>query len=298
MNETTLHALAFARHGHPVFPLWWPVQGQDGRACCACGNAECIKSAAKHPHGRIAPHGPQSATTDSGVIKHWFGYILPDANLGVVTDQLIVVDVDPRDGGDESLAALEREHLDFPLTWRSLTGGGGEHIIFARPDGVEAGCVTAKIEKNPPLGSGIDIRARGGYIVAPPSRHISGRVYAWSVNHHPKDVGPLAVAPDWLIERLKTRATPDDGEPHVEPIGSDVWAGLMWRPITEYQDMAAAKISGHLFAHGCDYQLVLGLMHSWNSTWCKPALGGQELKGIVDRIARKEAAQRKARLAR
>jgi hypothetical protein len=150
----------------------------------------------------------------------------------------------------------------------------------------------------PPLGPGIDIRARGGYIVAPPSRHICGREYAWSVDHHPQDVS-LAPPPDWLIERLTTsnKAAPhghDDAVQH-EPLPSDVWAKLM-RPITEYRDMAAIRIAGHGFAHGCDYQYVLGFVRSWNSAWCKPPLGYQELKNIVDRIAHKEAARRNARL--
>jgi hypothetical protein len=290
-------ALAFARHGHAVFPLWWPVTGPDGRTWCACGT-DCGRSRAKHPHGRIAPHGPHSATLDSGIIKHWFGYILPDANLAVATDKLVVVDVDPEDGGNESFAALVREHGEFPLTWRTLTGGGGEHIIFACHDGVEIDNVTAKTTKNPPLGPGIDIRARGGYIVAPPSKHISGRPYAWSVDHHPHDV-PLAPAPDWLIERL-TVAVPrgsSDAAQH-EPLPSDEWTKLTRQAISEYRDMAATRIAGHLFAHGCDYQLVLGLAHSWNSAWCKPPLGYQELKDIVDRIALSEATKRKGRLTR
>ena len=75
--------------------------------------------------------GLLSATTESGIIKHWFGYAAPDANLGVRTDKLVVVDKDPRHGGDESFAALEREHGEPPATWRVLTGGGREHVLFA-----------------------------------------------------------------------------------------------------------------------------------------------------------------------
>ena len=49
--------------------------------------------------------------------------------LALLTDKLIVLDIDPRHDGDSSLAELERDH-EFPSTWRVLTGGGGEHIIF------------------------------------------------------------------------------------------------------------------------------------------------------------------------
>src|SRR4029450_11866123 len=98
----------------------------------------------------------------------------PQANLGVRTDKFVVLDIDPRHDGDSSLATLERDH-DFPPTWRAMTGGGGEHIILAAPAGVKIGSTRAS--DNPLLGPGIDIRARDGYIVAVPSRHLSGRAY-------------------------------------------------------------------------------------------------------------------------
>jgi hypothetical protein len=292
MTESVLAtALAFARHGHAVFPVNWPVE-RDGRLFCSCGSDSrgrpCGKNAAKHPYGKLAPHGLLSATTESGIIKHWFGYRAPRANLGVTTDKFVVVDIDPRHGGDESLQALEREHGEMPPTWRVLTGGGGEHVLFACPDGVEILNVSAEMMGDPPFGRGVDIRARGGYIVAPPSRHICGRPYAWSVDHHPQDVS-LAPAPDWLIARLTTRTTtPSPSGSPAEPLASDVWARLTGQPITEYRDMAAARIAGHLFRHSVDYQLVRGLLHAWNSAWCKPPLAFHELNRIVDRIATRE----------
>jgi hypothetical protein len=280
------HALAWARHGHAVFPLWWPVT-HAGQTVCACGRL-CGRQGAKHPHGKLAPHGVHDATRDPKVIKRWFGLAAPDANLAVCTDRLVVIDVDPRHGGDESLRALEREHGELPLTWRALTGGGGEHIIFACPDGAAIANVVAENMQNPPLGPGIDIRARGGYIVGVPSRHISGGVYTWSVDHHPADV-PLAPAPVWLIERLTARRTARSTDAPVGPIPSNIWAQLTRQPISEYRDAAAAKIAGHLFRHWCDYQLVLGLLHAWNSAWCKPPLGYHELTRIINRIANLEA---------
>jgi hypothetical protein len=300
VTTALLTALAFARHGHAVFPVNWPIEHR-GQLICSCGSDRrgrpCGKNAAKHPYGKLAPNGLLSATTETGIVKHWFAYLAPDANLGVTTDKLVVIDIDPRDGGDESFRALEREH-EIPLTWRVLTGGGGEHLVFACPDGVEIANVVAKQMTEPPLGPGIDVRARGGYIVAPPSRHISGRSYAWSVDHHPQHV-PLAPAPDWLIARLTARKTPtsSDGGAPVEPISSDIWAQLTRQPITEYRDMAAARIAGHFFRHGCDYQLVFGMLHAWNTAWCKPPLGYHELQRIIDRIAVREAARIEQELA-
>src|SRR5262249_58193398 len=163
------------RRAKDGFPLWWPVT-HNGQTVCACGRL-CGKQAAKHPHGKLAPHGPNSATDDPDVIERWFGLAVPNANLAVCTDKLVVIDIDPRHGGDESLRALEREHGELPLTWRSLTGGGGEHIIFKAPDNVTISSFSAENEikwgREPPLGPGIDVRARGGHLVAPPPRPTS-----------------------------------------------------------------------------------------------------------------------------
>ncbi len=259
MNAVLATALAFARHGHAVVPVNWPID-QGGKLFCSCGSDNrgrpCGRNAAKHPYGKLAPRGLLSATADAGVIEHWFGYAAPLANIGVVTERLIVIDIDQRHAGDESLEALIREHGDLPPTWRVLTGGGGEHVFFACPNGVDIRSFAAETTDHPPLGRGIDIRAGGGYIIAPPSRHISGRHYAWSVDHHPQDV-KLALPPDWLIRRLtvRTRRTTSSGDHPAEPLSSDVWSQLTRKPITGYRDMAAAKIAGHFFRHSCDYQL-------------------------------------------
>jgi hypothetical protein len=233
-----------------------------------------------------------SATTESGVIKHWFGYEAPDANLGVATDRLLVVDIDPRHSGDESFQALEREHGALPLTWRVLTGGGGEHVLFAAPEDVQITSFAAELMENPPLGTGIDIRARGGYIVAPPSRHISGRPYAWSVDHHPAEV-PLAPPPDWLIERLTARGGSAGDPQAITP--PEVWQRSTGDGVvTEYADTAAAQVAGHLLRRWVDPYLVAGLLHAWNQTYVRPPLPAAELRRILDRIAHLEDRRRDA----
>ena len=294
MTEPALpHALAWARHGHGVFPLHYPVKHND-QVACSCGRL-CGKHAAKHPYAvrGFAPHGCLDATLNPRLIERWFGLCLPNANLGVSTENLVVVDVDPRDGGDESLRKLEAEHGELPLTWRSLTGGGGEHIIFAASDGVNVVNVVAKQMTDPPLGPGIDVRARGGYIVAPPSRHISGGVYAWSVDHHPRDV-PLAVAPDWLVERLTSARGTNCGKGH-DPATWAAWAAATH---SDYRDAAVTRMAGKLLrAVSLDPDYVLILLLDWNARHCDPPLPEHEVQDIFDRICKREAQrlERKAR---
>jgi len=282
MTETMLGtALAFARHGLAVFPLHYPVE-HNGQVACSCGRL-CGKSAAKHPDARYAPNGVHSATIESGIIKLWWGLRVPEANLGVATDKLVVVDVDPRHGGDESFRALEREH-EIPPTWRTLTGGGGEHIMFACPDGIEIKCVVAEQMKEPPLGPGVDVRARGGYIVAPPSQHISGRSYAWSVDHHPQEVS-LAPAPDWLIARLTTARGSNGGKGH-DPAQ---WAARKAGKISEYRDREIAELAGKLLrAISLDPRFVATLVHDWNACHCDPPLPEEEVQTIFNRICKLE----------
>jgi hypothetical protein len=105
----------------------------------------------------------------------------PEANVGVVTGHvsgLLVLDIDEDKGGLRSLAKLVARHGPMPLTWRCRTGSG-QHLYFLLPEGRDCRNSAGR------LGPGLDIRAEGGYVVAPPSIHRSGRQYRWL------DGGPL-----------------------------------------------------------------------------------------------------------
>lgn len=282
MREMFASAIAFARRGNPVLPLTWPMLVND-RRCCSCRKAADCPTPAKHPLGRLVAGGLLDASIDEEKIRKWF-IAEPSANLGVRTDLLVVLDADPRHGGDEALAALEREH-EFPNTWRSVTGGGGEHVIFRCPDNITVKCSNA--HDNPRLGAGIDIRARGGYVVAPPSRHISGRTYAWNVDFHPADV-PLADAPPWLIERLV--AAPAKSADNGNGRERETWVAAKAGMISEYCDAAIAQVAGKLLrAVSLDPAFVATLVHDWNACHCRPPLPETEVTAIINRIARREA---------
>ncbi len=158
-------ALIYARRGWPVLPIYEP--GQNGQ--CSCGNPAC-PSPAKHPRTK---HGVTEATTNESRIRSWW-MRWPDANIAISTGAvggMIVLDIDPAHGGDRSLEELEIKHGKIPLTLECLTGGGGRHFYFIHPGTI----VKNKIGIAP----GIDVRGDGGYVVAPPSVHISGGVYRW-----------------------------------------------------------------------------------------------------------------------
>ncbi len=161
-------ALAYARRGVPVFP-------------CEPGG--------KRP---LTTSGFWDASTDPARIEGWWRE-RPDANVGVPTGRrsgLLVLDVDPREGGDATLKALERTDGPAPRTSRARTGGGGLHLYFRYP--------AEPAVKNSAgfLGRGLDVRGEGGYVVAPPSRTTGA--YEWM------DRSPPAQAA-WLLARLQKR---------------------------------------------------------------------------------------------
>ena len=164
LNSATLldAALYYAQRGLPVFPLH-TVQWIDGKVWCSCAKPDCLKPG-KHP---ATKHGLSDATTDLGMIRFWWKRD-PTSNIGLRMwgdHKLVVIDVDPRHGGDITwLEVLAGREL---ITKDVLTGGGGHHLFFSG-NGHEIHGGTDV------LGRGVDVRAWGGYIVAPPSLHESG----------------------------------------------------------------------------------------------------------------------------
>jgi hypothetical protein len=175
-------ALAYATAGWPVLPLHTPTT--DGG--CTCTRAACT-NAGKHPR---TEHGLADASADPAQIAAWWQR-WPGANVGVRTGELVVVEVDGA-AGARSLATLEATHSPLPAT-RRVRSARGAHLYF-RADGHDIACSAGQ------LGIGLDVRGRGGYIVAPPSRHATGHHYAWTATDH------VAPPPAWLAGLLTASA--------------------------------------------------------------------------------------------
>lgn len=284
MSETTRldAALYLAARGGRVFPLHGVRPGPDGRLACTCGKAGC-RDAGKHPFGRLAPNGLSNATNREHIIRHWFT-AEPCANVGLATGNAVVLDVDPRHGGDASLAALEAEHGALPPTVRALTGGGGEHIFFRPPAGME---IRNSAGDSGGLAPGLDIRGAGGYVVAPPSLHLSGRSYEWSVDHHPDEV-TAAEMPTWLVAMLAQPASGAGRAP-------SEWRQLVAEGVENGgRNTAVTRLSGHLLRRYVDPEVTHELLQAWNMARCRPPLDPEEVTKAFASIARKELKRREA----
>jgi hypothetical protein len=129
------------------------------------------------------------ASSDPEQIQAWW-LKWPTANIGLVADDLLVVDVDPRNGGDKGLEGLEALNGALPATGPAVrTGGGGVHIYFRSP-GVPLSSSTSKVA------NGVDIKTGLGYVVLPPS--VTTGPYEWIRDLEQE----LPEVPSWLLERL------------------------------------------------------------------------------------------------
>ncbi len=148
-----------------------------------------VRERAKRP--AVAWKAYQSECVSEKTLRAWFRRS-PDFNVAIVTGALsglVVLDVDPRHGGKESLRGLERQHGRLPKTVESTTGSGGRHVYFAHPGG--------EVRNRTNIEPGIDLRGDGGCIVAPPSMHPSGKRYRWKKGCSPWEA-KLAPLPHWL----------------------------------------------------------------------------------------------------
>jgi hypothetical protein len=261
-------ALAFAKLGHGVFPLHGIINGK-----CTCGDADCGSNSGKHPYGTFVPHGLKDATCDEVVILGWWRR-KSELNVGIVTENLLVVDVDPRNRRDQSWRGIVRKHHD-PHTWRVLTGGGGQHLIFANPEGVRCG----KIAR------GVDLKGVGGYIVGPGSLHLSGKQYAWAPQCSPEEA-PLLVVPEWLV---KLRDASGDAPASLTP--AERRKCMRDGAADGTRNISFASVAGQLLRAGVEPGVTYDFL-----TWCnersQPPEKADVIKRTVLSIWKKERAKR------
>jgi hypothetical protein len=224
---TTLdYALSYIERGWSIFPLL---------------------PRSKQPVVKIAKH--LSGETKWEAIEatnHWSAF--PDHGIAIVTGKpsnLVVIDVDPRNGGDAT--AVERT---VAFTREVDTGGGGRHFYCAYPEGQVVRCGKTSMP-------GVDRKADGGYVVAPPSIHPSGAAYT-TRGDIPHDQ-PLAPLPEWVTSAIPSEPATlgQDSEPwvattlaHPERVApgtqEDVLTRLCWWA-----------------AHKLDRDVALAILTSW-----------------------------------
>jgi hypothetical protein len=241
--------LALAKRGLPVFPC---------------------KPRDKIP---VTKRGVLDATTDLAIINDWWeGW--PEQNIGLATGgeaRLAVIDIDG-DMGEAALAKLERTHGELPPTVEVITGKG-RHLYFRA-----TGQLPNSVAK---LGKGIDTRGEGGYVIAAPSVHPSGRRYQWSVD----SASQIAPLPDWVAQAL--RPISDKAR---DRRSNEEWHRLLAGTIPKGQrNSTLTSIAGKLLATRLSAILAADLLACVNIARCEPPLPQADVEKIIVSVAKAEA---------
>jgi hypothetical protein len=167
----------------------------------------------------------------------------------------------------------------------SRTPSGGRHFIFRQPDGKAWSSSQGQIAPH------VDIRANGGYIVAPPSAIPGGKTYYWVPGNElavPRD--QLSLPPAWLIEILDGEApdattTPTD-RPWRTRVANTTTPG---NPIPEGQrNGTLARLGGHMRRSGMTQAEIESALLRVNADRCVPPLGSNEVQRVAASVARYE----------
>lgn len=243
LTPTLDAAITYAAHGLKSFPL--PT-----------------KSKIPSPGSR----GFKDATADGGVLHRRFVAAGPDANIAIATgDGLLILDIDSSTAEawlEERAVAGDR----LPRTWVA-TSGKGRHI-YLRIDRPVRSTPLAKVAGFAEEGS--RVKAEGGYVLAPPSVHPDGPVYAWV-----DQPAAIAAAPTWLLALLD--------EPRAAP-RQDMSAGAPFPEGGRNSGLAAE--AGRLRRRGLSPAAIEAELRELNRTRCRPPLDDDEVLAVARSVSR------------
>jgi hypothetical protein len=239
-------ALVLAKDGHPVFPL---------------------RPGSKEP---ATAHGFRDASRDPKVIRDWWDRN-PDYGVGVATGHgLAVLDVDTVEGhgtdGPAVLVTLEKEHGALPPTVEVRTPSGGRHLWFET-------LASLRVRSRQGLAPGLDLKASGGYVVAPPT-HFNGAEYEWVRGCEEVN---LAQLPKWIPAMAREKRT-------AESIPEVIHDG-------EGRERFLVSFAGTLRRCGLGEEAILEQLHVLNARQCVPPKSDSDLERIARSIAKYEASE-------
>ena len=183
----------------------------------------------------IGGRGCHDATDNLDQISAWW-HRWPRANWGIAAGEvsnLSIVDFDPVNGADVSVAKLAAQGKVFTPTLQALTASEGRHLYYRFAPGLK--------NWSSKLAPGIDIRTSGGFVVAPPSRaksKIDGKLYpyAWidprtgevRKDSRLNDGDVISPLPSWIIDALKPAQTYRAFQP-IRPLTNERAQGRLGR---------------------------------------------------------------------
>lgn len=211
-------------------------------------------------------HAVKDASNDPVQIKEWFGSH-PDWNIAIAAGAdsgISVIDIDPRNGGDDSFSEWKAQHGELPDGAMQLTAGGGEHYVVTYDPDI----------RSRKMAQGIDYLSDGKYFLVYPSK-IEGRTYQWEWSFDPFDgVGPSSLPQQYKAALLS-------GKTEAKSTGSgDLIVGNRNNGLT--------SLAGSMRATGMGAAEIHAALCVTNDMRCDPPLPASELRQIVDSVCRYE----------
>ena len=218
-----------------------------------------IKERSKEPNLlELRPYLTRKATKEELDAWRWSG-------VGIVTGPVsgvLVLDVDGPEG------EMELQKRGHPVTPMVRTPGGGLHLYFKHPDHhVRTGIRVAP---------GLDVKASGGYVVAPPSVGANGRPYEWILS---PEEAELAEPPEWLMGLLERERSKGPAP----AVGERIPPGK--------RNGALASLAGTMRRRGMGEGEILAALQVANEQRCQPPLETEEVEKIAASVARYEPAE-------
>jgi hypothetical protein len=251
-----------------VFPIYEMLP--DGT--CSCGKpADAPKhSVGKHPRTIT---GLKEATNDLKQIEAWWTE-WPNANIGVATgpSNIYVVDIDPKNGGEATLAALIKQHGDgFMSTLRQVTGSKGLHLFYRQPEDPKLRLRNTAGA----LGDGIDTRGDGGYILAPSSNHKSGGTYEWAKNFPMPSWDYIMEVPEWVAQTIREEKPTTGPAPPVPKV-----------LIKGKRNDALLSLAGTMHRRGFVPRAIIEALKIQNDECCVPPVPVKDIEYIVSCVVK------------
>ena len=240
-------ALDYAKRGLAVFPL-----AERDKVPCIAG-------------------GFKNATTDPEQIAAFWKH-RPNANIGIATGGmsggLVVIDCDYDEArgedGMRTVRSFEAANGEFPDSACVSTPRGGEHLYFLTDEPFD--CSVNSDE-------GVDIRADGGYVVAPPSIHPNGGMYEWDMDIDDYGIQKADASVLAFIRKLQ-------GEKKGRHFVMPETIGKGERNDTIF------KLACSMQSKGEQDEMIYAYCIATNNVKCKPPLSNAEVEKIVEQALR------------
>ena len=216
-----------------------------------------LKARSKIPH-REWKHLQQRRATPDEIRRWWTEY--PNGNVGIICGSIsgiAVIDIDDIDKADA------RVKQEMPTGYQVITKNG-LHAYYTIPKGV-------MLQSNPKI-LGVELKAEGSLVAAPPSIHPEGGAYTFKMN------GELRPLPQWFIKQLQ------QPQKQGQTQSSDNWVIEAWQGVGKGErNITAAKLAGHYFGKRLQREEVVEIMSDWNER-NTPPLDHDELMTVIGSI--------------